>query len=111
MPIEDVKINVCVVEVVERVSWAGGFETEALVSDLALLLAASCPAFHCGAAVVAVPSGGDGTLVCMGRVLECASPIVICGGFRIKEVSASVLALSAASRSVFCCRTILSTYW
>ena len=113
IPIEDVKINVCVVEVLVRVSCAvlsGGFETnEALVSGLALL-AASCSAFRCGAALVAVPFGGDGTLVCMGRVLICASPIVICGGLGISEVSVSVLALSAASRSAFCCRMILSTY-
>jgi hypothetical protein len=113
IPIEDVKINVCVVEVLARVSCAvlsGGFETnEALVSGLALL-AASCSAFRCGAAVVAVPFGGDGTLVCMGRVLVRVSPIVICGGLGIKEVSVSALALSAASRSAFCCRMILSTY-
>jgi hypothetical protein len=113
IPIEDVKINVCVVEVLARVSCvvlSGGFETnEALVSGLALL-AVSCLAFRCGAAVVAVPFGGDGTLVCMGRVLVCASPIVICGGLGIKEFSVSVLALSAASRSAFCCRMILSTY-
>jgi hypothetical protein len=111
MPIEDVKINVCVVEVLARVSCAvlsGGFESEVLVSGLALL-ADSCSEFRCGAAVVAVPFGDDGTLACMGRVLVWASPIVICGGFRIKEVSVSALPLSAASRSAFCCRTILST--
>ncbi len=112
VPVGGIRINVCIVGVLVRVSrdvLSGGFEANEALVSAPVLLVASCSAFRCGAAVVAVPVGGNGTLVCMGRILVCVSPIVVCGGLRINEASVSTLAFSAASRSAFCCRMILST--
>jgi len=116
IPIGGVRIYVCVVvvEVFVRVSCAvlsGGLEAnDALVSALASG-AASFSALRFGVAVVVVPVRDDEALECMGRNLVCVSSIVLRGGLRIKEPSVSVLAVSAASRSAFCCRMILSTNW
>jgi len=63
-----------------------------------------------GGAVVALPSGGGGIFVCVVGIFAGVSCTVIFGGFEIKE-ALSVLAFSAASRSAFCCRRILSTNW
>lgn len=63
-----------------------------------------------GGAVVSGPGGG-GIFVCEVEIFDDVSFTVISGGFKIDEALASALAFSAASRSAFCCRRILSTNW
>ncbi len=63
-----------------------------------------------GRAFVAVLAGG-GIFVCVVGIFVSVSDIVISGGFEINEALVSALAFSAASRSAFCCRKILSTNW
>lgn len=64
-----------------------------------------------GGAVVSGPGGGGGIFVCMVGIFDDVSCTVISGGFEINEALASAFAFSAASRSAFCCRRILSTNW
>ena len=63
-----------------------------------------------GGAVVDVRAGG-GIFVCVVGIFAGVSCTLISGGFEINEALASALAFSAASRSAFCCRRILSTNW
>lgn len=63
-----------------------------------------------GGDAVAVPVGGDRILVCAVGFFACVSCTVISDEFEINEALVSALnAFSAASRSAFCCRRILST--
>ena len=64
-----------------------------------------------GGVVVAVPVGGGGIFVCVVGIFGGVSCTLISGDFESNEVLASALAFSAASRSAFCCRRILSTNW
>jgi hypothetical protein len=57
-----------------------------------------------------VPMGVDGVFVCDAGLFACVSCAVPSDEFEIDEAFASALnAFSAASRSAFCCRRILST--
>jgi hypothetical protein len=59
--------------------------------------------------VVTAPAGGGGIFVCVVEFFAGVSCTLISGVLDINEALASALAFSAASRSAFCCRRILST--
>jgi hypothetical protein len=61
-------------------------------------------------AAIAVPLGVERLFVCVVGAFACVSRSVISDEFEISEALFSAFnAFSAASRSAFCCRRILST--
>jgi hypothetical protein len=64
-----------------------------------------------GGTIVDVSGVGGGIFVCVVGIFAGVSGTFISGGFEINEALVSALAFSAASRSAFCCRRILSTNW